>query len=292
MSESRAPWRQLKSELDAIGFRPSKRLGQNFLLDEGACAGIARIADTREGETVLEVGVGLGFLTWHLLERGAQVIGIEIDRRLASVARRHLGEPEALELVEVDVLAGKHALAPELLERLPDHGDWSLVSNLPYAVGSPVLVLLSRTPHPPRAMTVLVQLEVAERLCAGPGDSDWGPLTARLAPLYEARFVRRVGPAAFRPRPKVDSAVVRLERREVALEPERLERYDTLVGALFTERRKRVRSPLASVVGGLEAADGLLARLGLDPTTRVDRLEPEAMLRLADCLVEPGAAEG
>lgn len=286
MSSRRAPWSELRAELDSVGFRPSRRLGQNFLLDEGTCESIAREAGFESGETVLEVGVGLGFLTGHLLDKGARVIGVEIDRRLAAIARRRLGDPEGLELVETDVLAGKHALAPEVLERLPAEGPWSLVANLPYAVGSPVLVLLSRLANPPRAMTVLVQLEVAERLCSSPGDSGWGPLSARLAPLYRARFLRRVGGSAFRPRPKVESGVVRLERCEGSIDAGRLAAYDALVGGLFPQRRKRVRSPLARFAGSLEAADRLLARLGLDPELRVDRLGPEALLALVDALGE------
>ena len=284
MSLSRARWSELKAELDSLQFRPSRRLGQNFLLDDGACGAIVASAGLDEGERVLEVGVGLGFLTAHLLEAGARVLGVEIDARLASVARRRLPADAEFELLQTDVLAGKHALAPELLERLSGEQRWSLVANLPYAVGSPVVVLLSRLPNPPRRMTVLVQLEVAERLCAAPGESSWGPLTARLAPLYSGRFVRRVGPGAFKPRPKVDSAVVQLELRDERPPRASLPAYDALVGRLFQERRKRARTPLSRVAGGAAEADALLAELGIEPEARVDALTPVELLALSDAL--------
>ncbi|MEO0651444.1 MAG: 16S rRNA (adenine(1518)-N(6)/adenine(1519)-N(6))-dimethyltransferase RsmA, partial [Planctomycetota bacterium] len=229
----RGPWTELKAELDAVGFRPSKRFGQNFLLDDGVCGWIARSAELEPDETVLEIGVGLGFLTGHLLELAGRVVGVEIDARLAAIAQRRLGHPAKLEVIETDVLAGKHALDPAVVAALPQDSSWSLVANLPYAVASPVLVLLSRLPNPPRRMTILVQLEVAERLCATSGSPGWGPLTARLTPLYRARLGRRVSPTAFRPRPKVDSAVAWLDRTDAQVAEDRLERYDTLVSRLF-----------------------------------------------------------
>lgn len=281
----RPTWNVLRTKLDAAGFRPSKRLGQNFLVDDGLCRAVAAAAGPIDADsTVLEVGVGLGFLTHHLLDTGARVIGVEIDGRLADLALDWLEPDRRFELVRTDVLAGKHALAPALLEHLPSGGDWQLVSNLPYAVASPVVALLARLPNPPRSMTVLVQTEVAERLCAGPGDSAWGVLGARLALGYTGRLIRSVGAAGFRPRPKVDSSICRLDARTDVepLAPARRAAYDHLAAAAFTQRRKRLRHPLAGLVGGTAEADAWLDAAGVDRERRVESVDPAALLALLD----------
>jgi len=281
----RPTWSALRTRLDALGFRPSKRLGQNFLVDDGLCRAVAASAAPLDADgTVLEVGVGLGFLTQHLLASGARVIGVEIDDRLADLALEWLEPAPNLELVRTDVLAGKHALAPALLERLPDRGAWQLVSNLPYAVASPVVALLARLPNPPAAMTVLVQHEVAERLCATPGDPAWGVLGARLALGYTGRLVRAVGAAGFRPRPKVDSSICRLDARTdgPTLSPAARAAYDQVAAAVFTQRRKRLRHPLAGLVGGTAAADSWLDAAGIDRELRVEAVGPEQLLALLE----------
>jgi 16S rRNA (adenine1518-N6/adenine1519-N6)-dimethyltransferase len=277
----RDPWPVLRAELEARGFRPSRRYGQNFLLDDPTCAQIVAAAELGPGEPVLEVGVGLGFLTRHLLSAGARVLGVEIDGRLAAWARERLPGPPQLALLEADVLAGKHTLSPEVVQRLPEGGPWSLVSNLPYSVASPVLVLVSRLPNPPRRQTVLVQGEVAERLCAGPGSGEWGTLPARLAPLYRGRILRRVPPGSFRPRPQVDSAVVQLTLRPDRPQRGPLPGYDELISALFPERRKRVWTPLCRYLGSRDAAAAALARAGVEREARVEELTVDDLWRLA-----------
>lgn len=289
-SRRRPTWRELRERLDALGFRPSRRLGQNFLVDDGLCRAVAAAADLVPGEVVVEVGVGLGFLTHHLVRSCARVVGVEIDDRLADLALTWLEPAENLELVRGDVLAGKHALAPAVLERLPRSEPWQLVSNLPYAVASPVVALLAGRPNPPRALTVLVQHEVAERLCAGPGDRAWGVLGARLALGYRGRIVRSVGADGFRPRPKVDSAICRLDRRADAIALDAAERaaYDALTAAVFTQRRKRLRQPLAALVGGPAAADDWLDQAGLARDLRAEAVGPDSLLAL---LRSPRGAE-
>lgn len=287
MSGRPETWSQLRAQLEDLGFRPSRRLGQNFLLDDNTCAAIARDAELRDGEPVLEVGVGLGFLTRHLLQSGSPVVGVEIDTRLAEFADRRLAGEGDFTLVRADVLAAKNRLAPEVLEQLPTDGDWSLVANLPYAVGSPVLVLLSRQPHPPRRMTVLVQLEVADRLIASAGATAWGALGARLQAVYSARVLRRVPMEAFRPRPKVESAVVQLDRLPERPSSDALGRFDRLMTALFPQRRKQVRRPLVDHLGDAAAADRALAAAGLDPESRVGALTVEQWSTLAEAVDGP-----
>jgi 16S rRNA (adenine1518-N6/adenine1519-N6)-dimethyltransferase len=280
---ARPPWSVFRAELEGVGFRPSKGLGQNFLVDGNAARSIARDAGLAPGEHVLEIGAGCGFLTLHLAELGHEVLAVEIDARLLTVARRVLAGRQNVRWLQVDVLSGKHALAPELLAELPP-GAWHLVSNLPYSISAPLLVLLTRLANPPRSMTVLVQEEVARRLTARPGDREWGPLGARLGLFYGARAGRALGPQLFWPRPRVASRVVGLLREP--LEPlgeEDLACYDALVDRLFQQRRKQLLAGLSSGVGGREIALGMLLGAGLDPRARPEALSPSQLLTLARC---------
>lgn len=278
-------WRR---RLAAEGFRPSRRLGQNFLVDPARCDAIAALAEPLSGCFVLEIGVGLGFLTRHLLARGARVFGVELDRRLADLSHDDLvAQAEAgggsYELLVADALATKSTLAPELVAALPLEGDWQVVSNLPYAVASPLLVLLARTPRPPSAMTALVQLEVAARLAAVPRSPDYGALSVRLQAAYTVRVALRVPPGAFRPRPKVDSAVVRMVRRFPAPSPSALSRLDAVTSAAFAQRRKRLRNNLgASLPGGVAEAEELCRRAEVDPAVRAEELDLAAFGRLGE----------
>ena len=283
---ARPPWPWWRQRLQAAGFRPSRRFGQNFLVDEGACRRIARSAGDLDGVGVLEVGMGLGFLTRHLVAAGARVLACEIDPRLADLARSQLdvelaNAPGSLRVWVGDALAGKHRLADELAAWVNANPEGELVSNLPYSIASPLLALLALAEHPPRAATVLVQQEVADRLCAGPGARAYGALTVAIQSAYSGRLAFGVGPSAFRPRPKVESAVVRLERLERM--PSWTERrlLAELARGLFTERRKRMRGPLARLMGtrlslegpaGRSLADETLAAAGLDPEVRVEDL--------------------
>jgi 16S rRNA (adenine1518-N6/adenine1519-N6)-dimethyltransferase len=299
--EQRLPWSQIETRLRASGFAPTKLRGQNFLVDEGDVRAIAAAAAPGLGEPVLEVGVGLGFLTRHLVALGARVIGVEIDPRLACLARELFPELEtSVRFVECDALDGKHALAEALVEALPTNGPWMLCANLPYNIASPLLALLSDLPHPPRAMTVLVQAEVAERLASAPGAEAWGALGARLRASYQARLMRRVPAQHFRPRPRVESAVVRLEAHRQGLLPE--EGLGPLMGrllaALFSQRRKTVKHPLAAFLVGRSQAGGerdlaleLLAAAGIDAGLRVEVLAVEqlvALVRRVAGLPSPG----
>ncbi len=274
----RPPWAEFRAALEGVGYRPSKSLGQNFLLDTNLARAIVRDSEVDPGEWVLEVGTGCGFLSVHLAELGVRLLTIEIDERLFGVARRFLAPFSDVELLRADVLAGKNRLAPELLDRLPSTEPWSLVSNLPYGVAGPLLVLLSRLEHPPRSMTALVQLEVAERITAGPGQPAWGPLGVRLAARYEARLGRPVPRSLFWPRPRVESAVCHLTLREGSRPS--LETFDALVGGLFQSRRKTVRRSLGALVGA-ERAEEVLAELGIEPGLRPEALELDAWHRLA-----------
>jgi 16S rRNA (adenine1518-N6/adenine1519-N6)-dimethyltransferase len=277
----RPPWSAFRAALEEEGFRPTKSLGQNFLVDANAARAIARDSGLAAGDWVLEVGAGCGLLSVHLLELGVELGMVEIDPRLARVAGRFLSGRTGWRLRVSDALAGKNALAPALLATIPER-EWHLVSNLPYSIAGPLLVLLSRLGNPPRTMTVLVQEEVARRIAARAGDPDWGALSARLAALYEAHMGRPVGAQLFWPRPRVESRVVRLERARSGLpSAAELVDYDRLVDGLFQRRRKQVGTALATLVRGREEALEMTLEAGVDPRLRPQDLGVPELFRLA-----------
>lgn len=279
--EGRGPWAALRAELVAAGFRPSRRLGQNFLLDENLLRAIVRDAGVEPGSRVLEVGPGLGFLTRHLLAAGARVTAVEIDPRLAERTEMLFATNPAFDLVRGDILASKHVLAPEVLARLKGVDEWHLVANLPYAVSGPVLAIAAALPIPPRTMTTLVQLELAERIVARPGTNDWGPLSIRLQAAYSGRIVRRVPPDLFWPRPQVDSALLRLDRLTAPIEPADRAALSVLVDRLFQRRRQRLGRVLGEVAGGGALGRAWAERAGLTGDERAEDLDLATLQALA-----------
>lgn len=277
MSE-RPRWSQFQEQLRAAGFRPSRRLGQNFLLDENMLATIAREARIVPGETVLEVGPGLGFLTRHLLDQQAQLVCVEIDARLLAIARGWIEGPL---WIHGDVLAGKHTLAPAVAAALPAGSNWQLVGNLPYSVSAPVLAVLADLTHPPRAMTALVQREVAERIAARPGSTDWGLLSIALQIDHEVELLRHVPAQLFWPRPEVESSLVRLTRKPVALAPVRRAALLKLAARLFQRRRQTLGRVLGEV-WGREPARAALERLGWQASARAEELDWPELLALSE----------
>ncbi|MEM7308703.1 MAG: 16S rRNA (adenine(1518)-N(6)/adenine(1519)-N(6))-dimethyltransferase RsmA [Planctomycetota bacterium] len=286
----RPPWSDFRAALESAGFRPSKTLGQNFLLDDNMARSLVADAGVGADDRVVEIGAGCGFLTVHLAEACAAVVAVEVDRRLFQVASELLAPWENVRLVRADALAGKHVLGPELcgeLDRLGAAGPWHVVANLPYSISGPLFVLLSRREPPPASISALVQREVAEKAAGRPGTRDWGALAARLAVRYRPRLGRRVPAALFWPRPRVESRVVHLERLPGdGPDAAALERYDRLVDLLFQSRRKTLRATLAARLGRAEPPEEALARVGLDPGARPEEVAAADLLRLAEELGE------
>ena len=274
-------WSSWQTRLRAAGFHPSKRLGQNFLLDTNLLEAIARDAAVGTGDQVIEVGTGLGFLTRALLATGAEVTSIEVDHRLHELVCEDLGEVGSLRLIRADALSGKHSLSLELLSAIPERAPWHLVGNLPYSVSGPLLAECALTETPPASMTVLIQKEMAERVNAGVGEPGWGLLGMRLQLSYTVQHLRTLGGAHFRPRPKVESSLIRLERREDAPPRAVQEAVVRLSSALFSRRRQVVRRVLGDAMGEKEAALALLEEVGVDQETRVEGLTEADWLALA-----------
>jgi 16S rRNA (adenine1518-N6/adenine1519-N6)-dimethyltransferase len=279
----RPPWSAFQAALRGAGFHPSRRLGQNFLLDENLARAIARDAKLEPGDQVMEVGPGCGFLSVHLAHEDIDLLAIEIDPRLAPIAAQFLEPYDRARVLECDILNGKHALNPEVLAELPEGSTpWYLVSNLPYAVSAPVLALVAEQPKPAKTFTVLVQQEVADRLAASPATSQWGPLSASIQLTYDVTLGRPVPPGAFWPRPRVDSRIVHgTVRTDLLPTVERLAVRD-LARALMGRRRQMVRRVLGDLMGDKEAAAARLEAAGIDGDVRTGALNLEQLTRLAD----------
>ena len=269
--------RDVSDLLDRHGLRPSRALGQNFVVDPNTVRRIARLAGVGPGDRVVEIGAGLGSLTLALAETGAEVTAVEIDRHLLPVLEEVVA-PSGARVVHAD------ALRADWSELLGDDGPWVLVANLPYNVATPLVAdLLDGVPQVER-MLVMVQREVGERLAAGPGDEAYGAVSVKVAYWATARVAGRVPAAVFLPRPKVESVLVAIERRPEPAVPPSVdrERLFQLVRAGFGQRRKMLRRALAGLVTpeDLEAA-------GIRPEQRAEELGVEAWGRLAACSSGP-----
>ncbi len=259
------------------GIRPVKRRGQNFLLDGNLARWIA--AAVRElGNAVLELGAGAGALTAPLLEEGAWVTAVEVDRKLCALLQEELGDREGFRLVQGDLT--QLALEDLLAGVRRRSGALPVVAgNLPYVLTSRVLFGLADARNELAGAVLMIQREVAQRLTARPGGRDYGVLSAVLGSLFAIEMIRRVPAEVFWPRPDVESAVVRL-RPGPPWSAAEYGAYRETVKVLFGQRRKQLGSILRSVWGRSEAA-GLA---GLDTVRRPEQLSPEELRRLSAVL--------
>lgn len=277
--------RDIRELAEAAGIRPSKQRGQNFVMDPNTVRTIVGRAHLEPGRSVLEVGPGLGSLTLGLLEAGADVVAVELDRGLAellplTLRARGVAE-DRFRLVHAD------ALQVTELPSLPRAGEpTALVANLPYNVATPILLtVLERFPSI-RTALVMVQSEVVDRLAAGPGSRTYGAPSVKAAWYGRTEHAGRISRQIFWPVPNVDSALVELVRHETPLgdEAERA-RVFAVVDAAFAQRRKTLRAALAGWAGSAPRAEAVLRAAGVDPSARGETLEIaqfQAIARAAD----------
>lgn len=265
---------QIRDLADLLGLQPTKKLGQNFVIDANTVRRIVRAAGVTAGEMVVEVGPGLGSLTLGLLEAGASVVAVEIDRRLAAqlpLTVSQLAPDAALTVVTEDALR---------VTDLP--GDPAVfVANLPYNVSVPVLLhFLEHFPSIQRGL-VMVQAEVGQRIAAGPGSKVYGAPSVKAAWYGSFSTAGQVSRQVFWPVPNVDSILVRFERHEQpGTESERLATFQ-LVDAAFQQRRKMLRQALASALGDSALASARLEAAGIAPTARGEELTVAQYLAIA-----------
>ena len=259
------------------GIRPTKSLGQNFLIDPNLARAIVADAGVAPGDQVVEIGAGLGSLTVALAAAGARVRAIEFDRTLIPALEEATAGLEGVEIVHADAM--KVDWGVELAS-----GTWTVCANLPYNIAAPlVLTILEQAPAVKRAV-VMVQREVGERFAATPGQEGYGAVSVQVAYRAVATIARRVPASVFWPRPKVASVVVRLDRRDappVDVDPERLWR---VVDAGFAERRKTMRNALRRLGLDLVAADAVLASCGVASTARAEELDLATFAAVGEAL--------
>jgi len=270
----------------ANDLRPSRALGQNFVVDPNTVRRVARLAELEDGQRVVEIGAGIGALTLALVDAGAKVTAVEIDRHLLPILRAQVEDSgvrvvhdDALTLDWTALLHGDVATAGTESDR-----PWALVANLPYNVAVPVIVRALDEAPDVASMLVMVQREVGERLAAGPGTKAYGAVSVKVAYHADARVVGRVPPAVFVPRPRVESVLVRIVRRPaVAVDPVVVspDRLFTVVRAGFAHRRKMLRRSLAGVVDA-----GAFTAAAVSPEARAEELSVEDWGRLVACAQE------
>ncbi|HEX5777158.1 MAG TPA: 16S rRNA (adenine(1518)-N(6)/adenine(1519)-N(6))-dimethyltransferase RsmA [Caulobacteraceae bacterium] len=262
----------LRESLAEHGLLAKKSFGQHFLLDLNVTRKIARLAGPLEGETVIEVGPGPGGLTRALLEAGARVVAVEKDARFLPLLQELADAAEGrLTIVEADALAVDEAA----LAGGPAH----VVSNLPYNVGTPLLVKWLTRAFRPRSMTLMFQKEVADRIAAAPGADAYGRLSVITQAVCDAAVVMDLPARAFTPPPKVASAVVRLDPKPDRPSDAELAALEKVTAAAFGQRRKMLRSSLRNLGG-----EALCEAAGIDPNARAEVISVNGFLQLARAL--------
>ena len=246
------------------GVRLRKSLGQHLLGEPNVVRRIVEIAGVRRGSRVLEIGAGAGTLTRALVDAGAEVIAYEVDEALRPVLAETVGDRADVRFAD--------AASVDFAEELPGSG-WSLVANLPYNVGTPIVLDVLRHVPAVERIVVMLQKEAVQRFAAGPGSRDYGVPSVVVALHGTIDVAFHVPPHLFVPRPKVESSVAVIERKdadplaECAVE---------VAGVAFRQRRKMVRSSLRNLL-----ATGVMEQAGIDPTVRAEELSPDDYLRLA-----------
>jgi 16S rRNA (adenine1518-N6/adenine1519-N6)-dimethyltransferase len=267
--------------LRRYGLRPDKGLGQNFLIDEAALQRVVDAAELQPEEAVLEIGPGLGSLTRLLATACRRVVAVELDAALIPALQEMLAAYPNVQIVQGDILA----LDPVMLMREDEARtapDYCVVANIPYYITSALIRHLLETRQPPRKLALTVQREVAERICAAPGELSLLALSVQVYGL--PRVATRIPAGAFYPPPKVDSAVIRVDLYDQPRIPAAgLERFFILAKAGFSQKRKMLRNSMAGGLGITPVKAGeLLAAAGIDPQRRAETLNLEEWGRLVE----------
>lgn len=265
---------EVRRLLAQLEIRPSKALGQNFLIDGNILRILVEQADLRHDETVLEIGPGLGALTVELVARARRVVAIERDPRLCRYLRENVAGVELIEGDAVEVLE-----QPEFHPAPP----YKVVSNLPYSISTPILERLVERADKPRAMVLTVQREVAHRLAATPRHKDYGALTVFTQLWYHVTIAHIVSPRCFYPAPRVDSAIVVLERRDPRVELRADAPFHDIVRAGFGQRRKMLHKLLAN----FGEVDQAFAAASVAASARAEELAVDQWIMLANALKPP-----
>ncbi len=266
---------EIREIAERIGVRPTKKLGQNFVVDANTCRKIVKSADVGQDDVALEIGPGLGSLTLAMLETAKSVIAIEIDDRLALelpiTADRHGFDSSKLTIITADAMQ---------ISELPANPT-VLVANLPYNVSVPVLLRFLELFPTLRSGVVMVQSEVADRLVAKPDSKTYGSPSVKAAWWADLTSAGTVSRSIFWPVPNVDSSLVRFVRYESAGDEVLRKATFKIIDAAFAQRRKMMRAALSDICGGSAQASAIIEQSGIDPTIRGEALELADFIKIA-----------
>ncbi|MBR6790168.1 MAG: 16S rRNA (adenine(1518)-N(6)/adenine(1519)-N(6))-dimethyltransferase RsmA [Oscillospiraceae bacterium] len=268
---------------DRFGFSFSKSLGQNFLVNPSVCPRIAEMGGADENTAVLEIGTGFGVLTHELAKRAKKVVAVELDSRLIPVLEYTMAEHDNFTVINEDILKVD---LPALFRREFAGMDVVICANLPYYITSPIIMALLEQRLPIKAITVMVQKEAADRLCAKMPSRECGAVTAAVRYYSEPKTLFPVSRGSFMPAPNVDSAVIRLDvKRDLPLEGEAERKLFRMVRGAFSQRRKTLQNTLSSSLGiSKPRIAEALEQIGVKPAARPEELSLEQLIALAAAL--------
>jgi 16S rRNA (adenine1518-N6/adenine1519-N6)-dimethyltransferase len=269
---------EIRDLAELLGVTPTKKLGQNFVIDANTVRRIVRVAGVDAGDSVVEIGPGLGSLTLGLLEAGASVVAVEIDGRLAEQLPLTVGVQAEAPVAERLIVVHQDALRVTELAGQPIR----LVANLPYNISVPVLLHFLEHFASIRAGVVMVQSEVGQRVAAEPGSKIYGAPSVKAAWYGSWRTAGQVSRQVFWPVPNVDSILIAFERHEAEPGDEVLRRRTfEIVDAAFQQRRKMLRQSLSVLLGDSATASAALIRAGVEPTSRGEQLTVDDFIAIA-----------
>lgn len=275
--------KNIREILERHRFNFAKSLGQNFLVNKNVCPAMAQEAVENSDVSVIEVGPGIGILTQELALRAKKVLAVEIDTRLLPVLEETLAEFDNVEILNADILKLD---IPSLIEEKFSGEDVVVCANLPYYITSPVIMHFLESKSSIKSLTVMVQKEAADRLCADVGSREAGAVSVAVNFYAEAQKLFNVSKGSFYPQPKVDSAVIKLTvRQEPPVEIKDEKMFFQTVKAAFSQRRKTAANGISSGLN-MDKNDVIAAieDTGLDPNVRAEKLTMEQLAKLADCL--------
>ena len=272
----------IKEILGRHGFTFSKALGQNFLINPSVCPKMAELSGAGAGVGVIEIGPGIGVLTTELCRLADKVVSVELDARLLPVLGETLAEFDNFKVVNADVL--KLDLNKLIRDEFPGM-EVVVCANLPYYITSPVIMKLLEDRLPVSAVTVMVQKEAAQRICAAVGSRESGAVTVSVNYYAEPELLFGVSAGSFMPAPKVESAVIRLNvRKKPPVETDE-KKFFKVVKAAFSQRRKVISNSLSSGLSlDKETVRDVLERAGVSPTARAEQLGLDDFAAIAGCL--------
>lgn len=272
----------VKEVLSRHGFKFSKSLGQNFLIDGNIVRSIVRESNITKDDYVLEIGPGMGTLTEELAINAKKVVGVEIDRALLPILDETLENHDNVEIVYGDILKID---IEKLIEEKLNKGPVKVVANLPYYVTTPIIAKLIEEDLNLESITVMVQKEVAERMAAGPGSKIYGSLSVFVNFYCEPEILIKVPKTVFMPQPKIDSSVIKLNLKENLPDIDR-EKLFRVVRAGFSKRRKTILNALSSYGFDIEKDEirSILEKINISPSERAERLSLEDFMNITKAL--------